>query len=321
MHAWAHRHIVMLVALSVALVTASCTVARTPTPGGSSVVSTVAPASDAIPTPEFKIELPISPTPTQEPAAVGAAAPTDTPGPTSTPRPTKTPWPTRAPTAAPVDDESMVYIEGGEFVFGRDDGPEDESPEQIVQLDGFNIDRYPVTNAEYREFVEATGHRAPRHWKDGTVPAGKEDHPVIWVSWDDAAAYAAWAGKRLPTELEWEKAARGTDGRAYPWGDTFDAALCNSQEGGVGDTSPVSSKPDGASPYGVEDLSGNVWEWTADWYQAYRGSLYQLEAYGETDRTLRGGSWFDGADQVRATVRNKAKPSFRFSTIGFRCAL
>jgi formylglycine-generating enzyme required for sulfatase activity len=214
----------------------------------------------------------------------------------------------------------MVYVPGGEFIFGRDGGPEDESPQQVVEVAGFNIDKYPVTNAEYAKFVEATGHRVPRHWTDGKIPDGKDDHPVVWVSWEDADAYAKWAGKRLPTEFEWEKAARGTEGLAYPWGDTFDATKCNSSESGLGDTSPVGAYPDGASPSGAEDMCGNVMEWTADWYQAYRGSLYANERYGQTHKVMRGGSWFDNADAVRTTTRKSGKPSFRFSTIGFRCA-
>lgn len=292
------------------------------TAGPEVTVSTAAPdrsaAQQATPTAEFRVELPSTPT-LAAGGGQGAAVATDTPGPTPTPTATKTPWPTRAPTSAPVEDANMVYVPGGEFTLGRDGGREDESPQQTIYVDGFNIDVYPVTNAEYRAFVEATGHRAPRHWKDGQIPPGKEDHPVVWVSWEDAAAYAAWAGKRLPSEIEWEKAARGTDGRLYPWGDVFDSARCNSREAELEDTSPVGAYPEGASPYGALDMCGNVWEWTADWYDAYRGSVYHLERYGATYKVLRGGSWFDGAGDVMVVSRNSAKPTFMFSTIGFRC--
>jgi len=203
---------------------------------------------------------------------------------------------------------------------GSDTGKEDESPQQEVILDAYNIDIYPVTNAEYKKFVDATGHKPPRNWKNGTYPEGKADHPVVWVTWYDAQAYAEWVGKRLPTEAEWEKAARGTDGRIYPWGNEFDKNKCNSREAGIKDTVPVGSYPDNASPFGVYDMAGNVWEWTADWYDAYRGSLYEFNRFGEKYKVLRGGSWYDGADFVRCSARNSADPNFSFSTIGFRCA-
>ena len=257
--------------------------------------------------------------PTEKPEAA-TLAPTPTPVPVEsspTAFPTRVP---RTPTSAPSSKPNTVYIPGGAFTMGSDSGKEDETPEQEVTVSSYNIDLYPVTNAEYQEFVAATGHRLPRNWKDGTFPEGKGDHPVVWVSWHDAQAYAAWVGKRLPTEAEWEMAARGTDGRTYPWGNAFDSTKCNSSESGVRDTVPVGSYPDNASPFGVLDMAGNVWEWTADWYDAYRGSLYEFSRFGEEFRVLRGGSWYDGADLVRASSRNSAEPDFRFSTIGFRCA-
>lgn len=301
------------------------------------LVPTEGPAQEESPTVAFRVELPVTSTPTQpaeptQPAQptqpTGAAqatqartpVPSPTRAPTNTPRPTKTPWPTRAPTSVPAQDSGMVYVPGGDFVFGSSEGKEDESPQQTIHVDGFNIDIRPVACAEYARFVEATGHKPPRDWKDGQIPSGKENHPVVWVSWDDAAAYAKWAGKRLPKEIEWEKAARGTDGRKYPWGDTFDGGKCNSREANLKMTSPVGQFPEGASPYGVLDMAGNVWEWTTDWYEAYRGSVYKLDRFGTTYRVLRGGSWFDGADAVCTTTRNSAKPGFTFSTIGFRCA-
>lgn len=213
-----------------------------------------------------------------------------------------------------------MYIPGGEFILGSDTGNEDETPQQTIFIDAFNIDIYPVTNAQYKEFVDATGHAPPRHWENGTYPEGTADHPVTWVTWYDAQAYAEWAGKRLPTEFEWEKAARGTDGRIYPWGNEFDPSKCNSRESGLKGTSPVGSYPEGVSPYGVFDMAGNVWEWTADWYKAYRGSIYELGRYGERYKVLRGGSWYDGQDSVRTTTRKSFDPNQGFSTIGFRCA-
>jgi len=234
--------------------------------------------------------------------------------------PTSTPRPAATPTSAPSNKPNTVYIEGGAFILGSDAGNEDETPQQEMIVSSFNIDLYPVTNAEYKEFVDAAGHSPPRTWEEGSYPDGLADHPVVWVNWNDAKAYCEWAGKRLPTEFEWEKAARGTDGPVYPWGDTFDAAKCNSRESNLKGTSPVGSYPDGVSSYGLFDMAGNVWEWTADWYQGYRGTRYELSRYGEQFKVLRGGSWFDGQDAVRTAVRKSFDPNQGFSTIGFRCA-
>jgi len=261
--------------------------------------------------------------PTQPPPTGGlptATLPPTEAGPTRTPVPTSTPRPPATPTSAPSNKPNTVYVEGGEFILGSDTGSEDETPQQEIYINAFNIDIYPVTNAEYKEFVDASGHNPPRTWKEGAYPEGTGDHPVIWVNWSDAQAYCEWAGKRLPTELEWEKAARGTDGRTFPWGNSFDAANCNSKESQLGGTSPVGSYADGVSPAGCFDMAGNVWEWTADWYQGYRGTRYELSRYGEQFKVLRGGSWFDGQELVRTTVRKSFDPNQGFSTIGFRCA-
>ena len=267
-------------------------------------------------------------TPTIQATPTMAGARTDLPptailtpaGPTATPVPTSTPRPVATATSAPSNKPNVVYIPGGEFILGSDSGNEDETPQQKMVIDAFNLDKYPVTNAEYKQFVDATGRTPPRHWKNGTYPEGTANHPVTWVTWYDALAYAQWAGKRLPTELEWEKAARGADGRLYPWGDTFDAQKCNSKESGSKGTSPVDAHPEGASPFGLFDMAGNVWEWTADWYQGYRGTLYELSRYGQQYKVLRGGSWYDGQDAVRTTTRKSFDPNQGFSTIGFRCA-
>ncbi len=256
-------------------------------------------------------------TPTLKPAKTAISA---TAGPSLTPCPTRTPRPLPTPTSAPSNKPNTAYVPGGEFILGSDTGNEDETPQQGISIDAFNIDIYPVTNAQYKEFVDATGHEPPRHWKDGTYPEETADHPVIWVTWYDARDYAEWAGKRLPTEFEWEKAARGTDGRTYPWGEQFDSIKCNSTESGLKGTSAVGSYPEGLSPCGAFDMAGNVWEWTADWYQAYRGTLYELSRYGEQYKVLRGGSWFDGKDLMRTTTRKSFDPKQGFSTIGFRCA-
>ena len=263
---------------------------------------------------------PVQATPTTVGATAGPTAVPTVAGPTDTPRPTSTPRPAATPTSAPSNKPNTVYIPGGPFILGSDTGLEDETPRQESVLSGYNIDIYAVTNAEYKEFVDAVGHTPPRNWNEGTYADGMDDHPAIWVTWHDAEAYCHWAGKRLPTELEWEKAARGEDGRTYPWGDAFDQTKCNSQESGEKGTVPVGSYADGVSLFGAYDMAGNVWEWTVDWYQGYRGTLYELSRYGETFKVLRGGSWFDAQDAVRATVRKSFDPNQGFSTIGFRCA-
>ncbi len=220
----------------------------------------------------------------------------------------------------------MVLIPAGPFIMGSDE-ESDERPPHRVYLDAFYIDRYPVTNAEYAKFVRDTGHPPPPHWEPygGTYPPGKGNHPVAYVCWFDARDYATWAGKRLPTEAEWEKAARGTDGRRYPWGDRFDSDYCNTDESEYWDTTPVDAfSPFGDSPYGVADMAGNVWEWVADWYDRdyYQRSPARNPRGPETGRTkvLRGGAWDFGARQARCSARNHEYPGPRHGLIGFRCA-
>ena len=181
------------------------------------------------------------------------------------------------------DLKEMVYIPSGGFPMGTEESLSNEGPPHTLHLDAFYMDRYPVTNAEYKRFVDATDHPVPCYevdWVDTrgynwdpdtrTPPEGKEKHPVVLVSWEDARAYAAWAGKRLPTEAEWERAARSTDGRRWPWGDEFVQGRCNSKESGVGGTTPVGQySVAGDSPDGVGDMVGNVWEWTSTLFRPY----------------------------------------------------
>ncbi len=144
---------------------------------------------------------------------------------------------------------------------------------------------------------------------------------MVKVTWNDAVAFCEWAGKRLPTEPEWEKAARGTDGRVYPWGDNFDASLANVKATGLRGTTAVGSFPDGASPFGVEDMAGNVWEWTADWFQPYPGNTAGNQYFGERFRVTRGGAWFEEPPQVATYNRNAADPDITANDdLGFRCA-
>ncbi len=224
----------------------------------------------------------------------------------------------------------MVLIAPGKFTMGTNVRMSDEGPEHEVTLPAFYIDKYEVTNLQYKQFVDATNHKSPQHWVNRTFPHGKIDHPVVFVSWDDAQSYCAWAGKRLPTDEEWEKAARGADARNFPYGNEFDVNKSNNPVRWValkqdGDTAPVGAFEDGKSPYGVYDMSGNVWEWTSSWYRAYPGNTRVSENYGETYKTLKGGSWWDCSFYqcgISAPSYNRAffLRGTRNKSFGFRCA-
>ncbi len=242
--------------------------------------------------------------------------------------PSGTSWPTGA-VVNEEDGSVLVEVPAGEAIFGspQGEGVADEHPQFRLSLPAYYIGVTEVTNAQYRRFVEATGREAPQHWANGTIPNGLDNHPVVNVSWEDAAAYCEWARGRLPTELEWEKAARGTDGRIYPWGDEWDPSKCRNTFNGelVGqETAPVGSYPSGASPYGVLDMTGNVWEWCSDWYDE---AAYARYASGDLTpppsgrcRVLRGGSWALNALSPRAACRGGAEPSGRKDRDGFRLA-
>ncbi len=204
----------------------------------------------------------------------------------------------------------MVLVPGGPFRMGSDEFAR-ETPPHEVDVALFWIDRYPTTNELYVAFVDATGHRAPVDWVDGRPRPGFERHPVM-VTWTDADAYARWAGKRLPTEAEWEKAARSTDGRRYPWGDTWDGSRALTWEtvAPTGTrTEAVDSRPSSASPYGCEQMVGLLEEWCADWYDAYPGSTYRSMAYGERFKVLRGGAWIFTQTHARCAYRCFELPS------------
>lgn len=225
---------------------------------------------------------------------------------------------------------SMVLIPAGPFTMGTNDRLPDEGPEHTVTLGDFYMDIYEVTNLQYKLFIDATGRRSPDHFRSRTFPSGKADHPVVYVTWYDADAYCNWAGKRLPTQEEWEKAARGTDARPFPWGRRFDINAANtplrwSALGQEGDTTPVGSFPDGMSPYGIHDMSGNVWEWTSSWYKPYPGSRWKSENYGELYKVLKGGSWWDCSFYqcgISAPVYNRSffQKRTKNASFGFRCA-
>lgn len=158
----------------------------------------------------------------------------------------------------------LVFVPAGEFLMGSDSGLANERPRHKVILGDYWIDKFPVTNVQFAQFVQATGYKAQGNWQIAFT-SGKEQHPVVFVTWDDACAYGQWCGKRLPTEAEWEKAARGTDGREYPWSNQWDGNKCNASGR---EATPVGAYPEGVSPYGCHDMVGNVWEWCQDWYDS-----------------------------------------------------
>jgi formylglycine-generating enzyme required for sulfatase activity len=264
-----------------------------------------------------------------------------------------------------IDGMTLVFVPAGDFTMGSDSSSfANERPVHTVSLDSYWIDRTEVTNAMFGTFVDQTGYQTSAEtagssyvylpdsghteltqgadWQHPLGPdSSLEDlgqHPVVHVSWNDAQAYCEWVGRRLPTEAEWEKAARGPDGRTFPWGNDFDGTILNSADvnlgGALGNTSyddgfrftaPVGYYPSGASPYGALDMAGNVWEWVNDWVdEAYYQSSPSANPGGPASgeyRIVRGGSWHEPQDGVRAAYRGWAGPADTDITLGFRCAL
>jgi formylglycine-generating enzyme required for sulfatase activity len=237
------------------------------------------------------------------------------------------------------DGSTVIRIPAGTFTMGSTENA-DEKPVHQVYLDEYYIDKYEVTNRQYRKFCDATRRTYPSDPDFLGMPdyfASRPDHPVVNVSWNDAAAYCTWAGKRLPTEAEWEKAARGTDSRKYPWGNSeptgqrcnladrnTDYSWSTQDDDGYARTAPAGSYPAGASPYGCLDMAGNVWEWCDDWYgENYYASSASNNPTGPSSgsrRVLRGGSWNYGARYLRCSYRYWFEPSYRNYGLGFRCA-
>ena len=290
------------------------------------------------------------------------------------------------PAPAPEKAGEMVLIPAGEFVMGSDKVDTtkqaqefgsskpwyaDEHPQRKVALPAFKIDKFEVTNAQYREFVRTTDYWFPPSWRDNgyllapevlkfaDLPtlrrlasdtfhldldtrtmerealmkaiaqqqAKMDNLPVAEVNWFNAHDYCAWAGKRLPTEAEWEKAARGGDGREYPWGNDWDKSRLNAGEEGNWEfgVAPVGSYPQGASPYGVMDMAGNVMEWVRDWYKAYPSNSYNDKSFGEKYKVVRGGGWGGVGHYIlsqfyRAAYRFNMSPESQYVDVGFRCA-
>ncbi len=234
--------------------------------------------------------------------------------------------------------DSMVLIPAGVFTMGSDfaKANDEDKPAHQVRMPAYKIDVYPVTNVQYARFVVAKKYRPPLHWKDGHIPQGLKKHPVTLISWYNARDYCAWQGKRLPSEAEWEKAARGDDARRWPWGNRMDIKRLNTYYT-IGSTTAVDAYPKGASPYGVMDLSGNVQEWVADLFRPYEGSagsktIYQPKALdasyvrGSDEeehlifRVMRGGSFKSDPFSTAAYHRNYSLPNYASDFFGFRCA-
>ena len=231
------------------------------------------------------------------------------------------------PAAAKLEERSMALVPAGEFTMGSATGDADEQPEHRVYVAAFSMDRYQVSVGQYAKFLEATSQAAPTDWSIMNK-SRHQNRPIVNVDWADAEAYCTWVGKRLPTEAEWEKAARGTDGRIYPWGNELPTGFrANSKKEKWSDhwvLSPVGMFEEGKSPYGIYDMAGNVWEWVNDWYDQdyYRSSPSKNPTgplRGES-KVIRGGSWGSGPRDLRSSDRDTHLPSARGMGTGFRCA-
>jgi formylglycine-generating enzyme required for sulfatase activity len=284
--------------------------------------------------------------PTAEPFPMATSAPTTTPVPTITSLPTATPLPTAAPptlTAIPTptatpsnlatrtkDAMVMVLVDSGSFLMGATNADReaniDERPQHTVSLEAFWIDRTEVTNGQYQACVAAGVCRPSRFASDQRLNGANQ--PVVGVDWQSAGAYCSWVGARLPTEAEWEKAARGTAGAMYPWGNN--APSCGKANywvepsGCKGAPAAVGAYLAGASPYGVLDMAGNVWEWVSDWYdEGYYSRSPSSDPQGPgsgSRKVVRGGSWDDSVGGIRAANRHRENPGASARDLGFRCA-
>jgi serine/threonine-protein kinase len=253
----------------------------------------------------------------KQPLSSGAGQEIEQATPVAAVSPDVVPSPGASPAVSVIAPEGMVYVPGGSFMMGRDEGDEYESPAHPVSVRPFFIDRTEVTNEDYQRFVSATGYRAPVHWVDGKISEGQAKYPVVNVSWDDANAYAQWANKRLPTEIEWEFAARGTDGRLYPWGSGWKPEHANAGRPGLVE---VGSYALGASPFGALDMTGNAWEWTASDYEDYPGRKTPTSLAGTGLKVIRGGAYDVPPKRATATYRGAIPPDRIPDKTGFRCA-
>lgn len=228
------------------------------------------------------------------------------------------------------DGAPMVLVPAGDFMMGSDKGDEDESPVHRVHLNAFYIDKFEVTNGRFARFVDAIQSEPPWGFADKETPIADADRPVRWVNWMDATSYCLWVGKRLPTEAEWEKAARGIDGRMYPWGNdppTLAHAVYGLKESGAETISVIGNRERGMSPYGAHDMAGNLYEWVMDWYSEdyylnfANGTAVNPRGPSEgTAKVQRGGSYINSPYRLRSTFRTKGDPVEQDPHVGFRCA-
>ncbi len=227
---------------------------------------------------------------------------------------------TASPPSGPVEEvvPAEVLIPAGEFRMGDSQGK--DRPVHKVQVDSFYIDKYELTNAEYHVYLQQTGKPAPKYWEN--TKYNGDDQPVVGVAYDEATDYCRWAGKRLPTEAEWELAARGREGTLFPWGDVQSIVATNTRESKEGRPLPVGSFAAGVSTLGLYDMSGNVWEWCYDWYDKdyYRASPYDNPRGPDSgkEKVIRGGGWNISIRDM--AFRKHVKPDQRYSSLGFRCA-
>lgn len=330
--------------LTIALLSA-CSAQEAQTPAAPEATSTLPPPELSTPTA----------TTTPEPTATNTAEPTATAEaevqPTDAVEPTEAAPEEGTTRISEADGMEQIYIPAGEFIMGTDDPNAKQTveggraypelPAHTVTLDGYWIDKYEISTSQYALCVEAGACDPPYRSDSETRPAyygnpEYADYPVIWVSWYMSTEYCEWAGRRLPTEAEWEKASRGTDGRMYPWGnDPIDGTRANfcdancprtianyNYDDGYADTAPVGSYPLGASPYGVLDMSGNVWEWTSTIIEPYpydaTDGREDPDRYAE--RVWRGGPWSNGTWWQRSSIRYRSIPFYWYVNLGFRCA-
>jgi len=217
--------------------------------------------------------------------------------------------------------DGMVYLEGGSFLMGNN-ANRAEAPEEEVSVGPFWMDKYPVTVAQFAEYLKATGHAEPKFWRDPQYNGA--DQPVVGITWEQAQTYAHWCGKELPTEMQWEFAARGRENRRYPWGSLPPSSTRANYGDFIGMPSMVTMHEDGQSPDGIFDLAGNVMEWTLDPYSSYaliRAGKRDEALMKEPRRVVRGGSWASGEDELVTTARNGLFPESQLNTVGFRCVI
>ena len=224
------------------------------------------------------------------------------------------------------DGATMELVSAGEFTMGSEHGDDDEQPVHRVFLDSFYLDTFEVTNGRFAKFVEAIQSEPPWGFADQETPVAHAEQPVRWVNWLEATGYCLWAGKRLPTEAEWEKAARGTEGRTYPWGNDLPTAVhaVFGLKEGADTVAPIGNRDQGRSPYGIHDLAGNLYEWVADWYdETFYTTQPTVNPRGPVEGTVkvqRGGSYINGPYRLRSSFRTKGDPTEHDAHVGFRCA-